>query len=80
MKVGVDSGFFSFLFAAVIVQSLGRVQFFVTPWTVARQDPLSMGFPGQEYWSKLPFSPPGDLRDPGLELAALVSPALQVGS
>ena len=46
-----------------------------TPWTVARQAPLSMGFPKQEYWSRLPFPPPGDLPDPGIKP---VSPALQV--
>ena len=34
---------------------------FAAPWTVARQAPLSMGFPRQEYWSGLPFPPPGDL-------------------
>ena len=37
------------------------------PWTVARQAPLSMGFPRQEYWSGLPFPSPGDLPDPGME-------------
>ena len=37
---------------------------FATPWTVARQAPLSMEFPRQEYWSGLPFPPPGDLPDP----------------
>ena len=37
------------------------VQLFVTPWTVAHQALLSMGFPRQEYWSGLPFPPPGDL-------------------
>ena len=36
-------------------------------WTVAHQAPLSMGFPKQEYWSGLPFPPPGDLSDPGIE-------------
>ena len=46
---------------------------FVTPWTVAHQASLSMGFPRQEYWSGLPFPSPGDLPDPGLEPA---SPAL----
>ena len=48
-----------------------------TPWTVARQAPLSMGFSGQEYWSGLEDScvPPGDLPDPGTEHT---SPALQV--
>ena len=39
---------------------------FVTPWTVACQAPLSMGFPRQEYWSGLPFPPPADLLNPGL--------------
>ena len=40
-------------------KSLSHVQIFATPWTVAHQAPLSMGFSGQEYWSGLPFpSPP----------------------
>ena len=51
----------------------------MTPWTVARQAPLSMGFSRQEYWSGLPF-PPGDLPDPGIEPVSPVSPALQVDS
>ena len=47
-----------------------------TPWTVvARQAPLSMGFSLQEYWSGLPFPPPGDLPNPGMELASPKSPA-----
>ena len=46
---------------------------FVTPWTVAHQSPPSVGFPRQEYWSGLPFPPPGDLPDPGIKAA---SPAL----
>ena len=49
------------------VKSLGRVQLFATPWTVAHQAPLSMGFSRQEYWSRLPFPSPGDLPDPGIE-------------
>ena len=40
---------------------------FVTPWTVAFQAPLSMGFPRQEYCSGLPFPSPGDLPNPGIE-------------
>ena len=40
---------------------------FVTPWTVAHQAPLSMGFPRQEYWSGVPLPSPGDLPDPGLQ-------------
>ena len=43
-----------------------------TLWTVACQAPLSIGFSRQEYWSELPFIPPGDLPDPGIEP---VSPA-----
>ena len=49
------------------VKSLSRVQLFATPWTVARQAPLSMGFSRQEYWSGLPFPSPGDLPNPGIE-------------
>ena len=51
----------------VKVKSLSRVRLFVTPWTVAYQAPLSMGFSRQEYWSGLPFPSPGDLPDPGIE-------------
>ena len=40
---------------------------FATPWTVAHQDPLSMGFFWQEYWSGLSFPPPGDLPNPETE-------------
>ena len=39
----------------------------VTPWTVARQAPLSKGFPRQDYWSGLPFPSSGNLPDPGME-------------
>ena len=41
-----------------------------TPWTVARQAPLSMGFPRQEYWNGLPFPSPGALPDPEMEPAS----------
>ena len=44
----------------------------VTPWTVARQAPRSMGFPRQEHWSGVPFPSPGDLPDPGIEPASPV--------
>ena len=56
------------------VKSLSHVRLFATPWTVAYQAPLSMGFSGQEYWVGLPFPSPGDLLDPGIEPG---SPALQ---
>ena len=55
---------------------LSCVRFFVAPWTIACQVPLSMEFSREEYWSVLPFPPPGDLPDPGLEPTSLVSPAL----
>ena len=54
--------------------SLSRVQLFVTPWTIARQAPLSMEFSRQGYWSGLSFPSPGDLPDPGIKPE---SPALQ---
>ena len=53
-----------------------HVQLFAIPWTVARQARLSMGFSRQEHWSGLPFPPPGNLPDPGIEPASLMSPAL----
>ena len=49
----------------------------VTPWTIACQASLSMRFSKQEYWSGLPFPPPGDL--PNLEIEPR-SPALQADS
>ena len=57
----------------VTAQLLSRVQPFVTPQTVAHQDPLSMGFPRQEYWSGLPFPPPENVSDPGVEPKSPVS-------
>ena len=50
-----------------------------TPWTAACQGPLSLEFSRQEYWSGLPFPPPGDLPDPGIEPTSLVSPPLAGG-
>ena len=47
---------------------------------IAHQDPLSLGFFRQEYLSELPFLPPGDLPDPGMEPTCTVSSALQVDS
>ena len=52
------------------------VRLCVTPWTVARQVPLFMGFPRQEYWSGLPCPPPGDLPNQRIEPASVLSPAL----
>ena len=55
------------------------VLLFVTPWTVACQAPLSMGFSQQEYWSGLPFPSPGDLPDPGIKPVSPLSSALAGG-
>ena len=51
----------------VYIYVLSHVQLFTTPWTVAHQAPLSMGFSRKEYWSELPFPSPGDLPEPGIE-------------
>ena len=53
---------------------------FTTPWTVARQAPLSMEFSRQEDWSGVSFPTSGDLPYPGIEHASPVSPALQPDS
>ena len=58
----------------VKVKLLSRVRLFPTPWTVAYQAPLSMGFSRRECWSGLPFPSPGDLPDPEIEPG---SPTLQ---
>ena len=64
----------------ISAQSLSHVQLFVTLWTIAHQATLSMGFFRQEYSSGLPFPPPGDLPDPGIEPTSPVAPALQTYS
>ena len=48
----------------------------VTPWTVACQAPLPVGFSWKEYWSGLPYPPPGDLPGPGIKPRSLMSPVL----
>ena len=57
-------------------QSLSHVRLCATPWTVAHQAPLSMGLSRQEYWSGLPFLPPGDLPHPEIKPGSPASPAL----
>ena len=64
------------LCVSVCVCSLSGTWLFATPWTVACQAPLSLGFPRQEYWSGLPFPSPGDLPCPGIKPA---SPSLAGG-
>ena len=63
--------------AAATAKSLQLCPTLCNPWTVACQAPLSVGFPRQEYWSRLPSPSPGDLPDPGIEPG---SPALQADS
>ena len=57
----------------VRVQPVSRIRLSATPWTVARQAPLSMGLSRPEHWSGVPFPSPGGLPDPGIEP---ISPAL----
>ena len=64
-------------FSSAWAQSHSRVQFLGTTWYATHQVPLSMGFSRQEYWSRLPCPPPGDLPHSGIEPA---SPALQADS
>ena len=56
-----------------------HARLFETPWTVALQAPLSLGFFRQESSSGLPFPPPENLPNPGIELTSLASPALAGG-
>ena len=68
---------------AAAAKSLQSVRLFATPWTVAHQALLSMGFSKQEYWIGLPFPSPGDLPDRGIEPHPGIepgSPALQADS
>ena len=61
---------------ACMLSHFSCVQLCATLCTIARQAPLSMGFPRQEYRSGLPCPPPGDLTDPGIKPTSLMSPAL----
>ena len=62
--------------ACCVLGHFSRVRLFATLWTVAHQDPLSMGFSRQEYWNGLSCPPPGDLPNPRIEPASLMSPTL----
>ena len=63
----------------VCARALSRVQFFATPWTVARQAPLSMEFSRQGCWERVALPSPGTLPYPGIEAGPLASPALAGG-
>ena len=62
--------------SACVLSCFSHVWPFVTPWFVAHQTALFMGFSRKEYWSGLPCLHPGDLPDPGIEPVSLTSPAL----
>jgi len=61
---------------ACMLSCFSHVRLFATLWTVACQAPPSIEFSRQEYWSRLPFSIPGDLSDSGIQPITLASPAL----
>ena len=62
---------YKYTFMLLLLSPLNHVQLFATPWTVAHQAPLSMGFSRQEHWSGLPCPPPGDLPHPRFEPTSL---------
>ena len=64
---------------ACVLSHFSHVRLFVILWTVACQAPLFMGFSRKEYWSGLPCPPPGDLPNPGIEPASLMSSELAGG-
>ena len=66
-------------FRTCVLSHFSRVRLCATLWTVACQTSLSIGFSRPEYWSGLPFTPPGDLPHPATEPAVLMSPALAGG-
>ena len=70
----------SLIIMKVKVKSLSRVRLSATPWTVAYQSPLSLGFSRQAHWNGLPFPPPGDLPDSGIKPVSPAAPALQTDS
>ena len=70
--------FISYIMCTRELSQFSHIWLFASPWTVTHQAPLSKGFFRQEYWSGLPFPPPGDLPNPGNEPASLSSPARQI--
>ena len=69
----------SLIVSVCVLSCSSHIQLFATPWTIACQAPLSMGFSRQEYWSGLPCLPSGDLPGPWTEPVSLMSPALVGG-
>ena len=59
-----------------MLSRFSHIWLFATPWTIAHQGPLSMGFSKQEYWSGLPCPPPGHPPNAGFKPVSLIAPAL----
>ena len=76
LTVGAGNGLNMINCFVCLLSLFSHVWLFATPYTVAHQAPLSMGFPRQEYWSGLPCPPPGDLPNPGIKPVSLMSPSL----
>ena len=74
----ISLSIWGFLYCVCVLSHFSRVLLCATPWTVARQAPLSVGFSRQE-WSGLPCPPPGDLPDPGIQPMSPMSPSLAGG-
>ena len=78
--INKTQSYFIQAYLVCMLSHFNQVWLFATPWTVAFQAPLSMGFSRQEYWNGLLCPPPGDLPDPGIKPVSLISPDWQVGS
>ena len=76
IQLYIDINIYRYKYMCVCAQSLSCVWLLVTTWTVACQAPRSMGFSRQKFWSGLPFPPPGDLPNPGIEPTSPASPSL----
>ena len=74
--VCMSSEWTSVILHVCMLSRFSHVWLFETLWTVTYQPALSMGFSRQKYWTGFPHYPSGDLPDPGIEPASLVSPAL----
>ena len=73
LSSGWETLFLSSRLVCCMLRRFSCVWLFATPWTVACQAPLFMGFLSQEYWRGLPCLPPGNLPKPGIEPVSLTS-------
>ena len=76
LQGGMRARYIYIYICCAMLSPFSHVHLLVTPWTIAHQAPLFMGFSRQEYWTGLPCPPPGDLPDPRIEPKSLMSPAL----